>query len=630
MPTVNIGVLAHVDAGKTSLTERLLFDSGSIGRLGSVDAGDTQTDTGDIERRRGITIRSAVASFAVGDLQVNLIDTPGHADFVAEVERALGVLDGAILVISAVEGIQAQTRILLRTLRKMRLPTLLFINKIDRMGALQRDILAGLRAVAVNAVAVNAVAADTGAADTGAIGAAGQVRVVPAPLDAEVLAENDDALLEALVEGRDPGPDELRSALAAQTAACLVHPVFHGSAIGGQGVAELMDGIRDLLPVPAPRDGDLRGTIFAVERDRDGRKVSYLRLFSGEVQRRQKLGSGRVTRLQVVGSGGGDRLTAGDIARIWGLSHARVGDRLSPEGSGTSAFAPPSLETVVRAPHPADASRLHAALLWLAEQDPLIGTRVLPGGGTSVLLYGEVQKEVLAERLREEFGVEAAFADSTQVYLERPVGVGEDHTEFDRHGDHDFWATVGLRVEPGTGFTFRREVELGSLSHAFNQAIEDAVRATFLEGLYGWPVTDCTVTLTRSGFQPPLSTAADFRNLTPMVLMSALSRAGTRVYEPCHAFEVEIPPWAFGTVAARLSALGAELADVSPSLITGSLPARLVNEARRHLPGLTRGEAVWWSRPSGDRRVHGRPPTRPRTDGNPLDRVEYLRHLAMP
>nr|BFE82428.1 hypothetical protein GCM10020093_050290 [Planobispora longispora] len=158
---------------------------------------------------------------------------------------------------------------------------------------------------------------------------------------------------------------------------------------------------------------------------------------------------------------------------------------------------------MVRAPHPADASRLHAALLWLAEQDPLIGTRVLPGGGTSVLLYGEVQKEVLAERLREEFGVEAAFADSTQVYLERPVGVGEDHTEFDRHGDHDFWATVGLRVEPGTGFTFRREVELGSLSHAFNQAIEDAVRATFLEGLYGWPVTDCTVTLTRSGFQPP-------------------------------------------------------------------------------------------------------------------------------
>ncbi|MEV4158573.1 translation factor GTPase family protein [Nonomuraea dietziae] len=586
MTTLNIGVLAHVDAGKTSLTERILFDAGAIHRLGSVDGGDTQTDTGEIERRRGITIRSAVASFTLGDLRVNLIDTPGHADFVAEVERALGVLDGAILVISAVEGIQAQTRVLLKTLRKMRMPTLLFVNKIDRRGALERDILEGLPAVPVNHVR--------------------QGRVVPVSLDAELLADHDDTVLEALVEGRELPPGELRGRLAEQTAACRVYPVFHGSAIGGQGVAELLAGVRDLLPVPTPQDDDLRGTIFAIERDRSGHKVAYLRLFSGELHVRQKLDSGQVTRLEVVGSGSEDRLTAGDIGRLSGLSGARVGDRLSPAPEGAPAFARPSMETVVTPADPADAARLHAALLLLAEQDPLIQTRGLPEGGTSVLLYGEVQKEVLAERLRDEFGVEAVFADSTPLYLERPVGVGEDWREIGRHADNTFLATVGLRVEPGTGYSFRREVELGSLLHSFNQAIEATVPLTLTEGLYGWPVVDCAVTLTRSGFVAPLSTAGDFRNQTPVVLRSALARAGTRVYEPCHAFEVELPADAFGPVTAKLTGLGAELGDTSPTLVTGSLPARLVNQAKRHLPGLTRGEGVWWSTPSGDRPVTGR------------------------
>ncbi|MGW4470080.1 GTP-binding protein [Nonomuraea sp. NPDC004354] len=591
MTTLNIGVLAHVDAGKTSLTERLLFDAGAIDRLGSVDGGDTQTDSGAIERRRGITIRSAVAAFTIGGLRVNLIDTPGHADFVAEVERALGVLDGAILVISAVEGIQAQTRVLLKTLKKMRLPTLLFVNKIDRRGALQRDILAGLPVIAMNRVR--------------------QGRVVSVPIDAEALADHDDALLEALVEGRVPSHDELLKTLAVRTAGCEVHPVFHGSAVGGQGVAELLGGIRDLLPVPAPRGEGLSGTIFAVERDQAGRKVAYLRLFSGEVRPRQKLAGGQVTALRVVGAAEEPTLTAGNIAKVWGLHRARVGDRLSDEGGETSAFAPPGLETVVRAVDPADSARLHSALLWMAEQDPLISTRVLPGGGSSVLLYGEVQKEVLAERLRDEFGVEAVFADSTPVYLERPVGVGADVADIDDHAVHHFWATVGLRVEPGQGFTFRREVELGALPPSFDQAIEDTVRATLREGRYGWPVVDCTVTLTRSGYASPVSTAGDFRGLTPVVLRSALARAGTRVFEPCHAFEVEIPSAALGQVVARLAALGAELADTSPTLVTGSLPARSVNEVKRQLPALTGGTGVWWSRPSGDRPVPGRiPPTR--------------------
>ncbi|MGW3867174.1 GTP-binding protein, partial [Streptomyces sp. NPDC005047] len=183
--TLNIGILAHVDAGKTSLTERLLFDHGAVDRLGSVDAGDTRTDDGGIERRRGITIRSAVAAFTVGDTQVNLIDTPGHSDFVAEVERALEVLDGAVLLLSAVEGVQARTRVLLRTLRRLRLPTLVFVNKVDRAGARPEGLLDDVRRLLTPHVAP--LTAVTGAGTAGA-------RVVARPPDertAEALAEVD-------------------------------------------------------------------------------------------------------------------------------------------------------------------------------------------------------------------------------------------------------------------------------------------------------------------------------------------------------------------------------------------------------------------------------------------------------
>ena len=188
MQTLNLGILAHVDAGKTTLTERLLHDAGVIDELGSVDDGSTQTDTLTLERRRGITIRAAVVAFAVGDVAINLIDTPGHPDFIAEVDRVLGVLDGAVLVVSAVEGVQAQTRILMRALQRLRLPTLIFVNKLDRTGADPDRVL--------DAIAERLTPA-----------------VVPMwrDLSAEALAERDDALLADWLDGAEIGRDRLRA-----------------------------------------------------------------------------------------------------------------------------------------------------------------------------------------------------------------------------------------------------------------------------------------------------------------------------------------------------------------------------------------------------------------------------------
>ncbi|PBC85660.1 MULTISPECIES: tetracycline resistance ribosomal protection protein Otr(A) [unclassified Streptomyces] len=644
--TLNIGILAHVDAGKTSLTERLLFDTGAIDRLGSVDGGDTRTDTGELERRRGITIRSAVASFTVGEVQINLIDTPGHADFIAEVERAVGVLDGAVLLLSAVEGVQAGTRVLMRTLRRLRLPTLLFLNKIDRAGARDEALLADIRRLLTPAaVPMTSV---TGLGTAGA-------EVVPYSLEdarvreriAEVVAEVDESILAQLVdpvpEGRErgqdgaqpngPGPtaDRLRAALAARTADGSLHPVYFGSALGGQGVGALIEGmVRLIPPAPAVPGATARGTVFAVQQPPNGERTAHIRLYGGELRPRQQVElhrpgadgpggplTGRITALQVVGRAPGDGgpLTPGNIGVVRGLPGVRTGDRLGPateDPAGGALFAAPTLETLVSARRPAQAAALRAALLALADQDPLLRARPAPDGATSVLLHGEVQKEIIAATLCQEHGIEAEFAPSRVVCVERPSGVGEACHEIARRGHTGPWATVGLRVEPGargSGPVFTYETELGALPHGFHQAVEETALATLRCGPHGWAVTDCRVVLTRSGFVGPLSTAGDFRTVTASVLARALRTAGTRVHEPYHAFEAEVPLAALAAVTARLAALGAEFAETTGGrhswLVSGALPARLVQEFQGQLPGLTHGEGVWTSYPSGDRPVRG-------------------------
>ncbi|MEV4568075.1 translation factor GTPase family protein [Nonomuraea sp. NPDC049419] len=616
MHILNIGILAHVDAGKTSLTERLLFETGVIDRLGSVDTGSTQTDTGEIERRRGITIRTAVASFTLGELRVNLVDTPGHADFVAEVERALGVLDGAVLVLSAVEGVQPHTRVLMKTLRRLRLPTLIFVNKIDRAGAREHELLAEMRRrLSPSCVPITTV--------EGIGGRAAVTRPLPSLRPAaEVLAERDDDLLELLVEGGEPGAGQVRAALARQCGAGEAYPVLFGSAITGQGVPELLDGIAALLPaVPQPAEGGRpSGPVFAVERGPSGEKAAYVRVREGVLRTREKIGfyrdgthayHGRLTALAVAGAPQRRTALAGDIVRVWGVPEVRVGDHLGGPGpSGRAHFTPPSLETVVRARVPGEEPRVHAALLALAEQDPLIGTRTVAGGETSVLLYGEVQKEVIGETLAREYGVETAFEPSRPVYFERPAGTGEALEEIQRHGPNEHMATVGLRVDPaphGSGVGYRLEVALGSLPLAFHRAIEESVRAALHEGPHGWPVTDVTVTLTRTGYSAPETVAADFRGRTRIVLARALRRAGTIVHEPCHRFEVEVPLETFGPVTAQLAALGGELRDTARRADTwvlgGEIPAAAVHVFERRLPGLSHGEGVWWSEASGDRPV---------------------------
>lgn len=648
MRTLNLGILAHVDAGKTTLTERLLHTAGVIDEIGSVDDGTSHTDVLDLERRRGITIEAAVASFVTGGVTVNLLDTPGHPDFIAEVERSLGVLDGAVLVISAVEGVQAQTRILMRALQRLGLPTLLFVNKIDRVGA-QEDSL--LRAIAER-LTPSAVA--MGTTEGRGSRAARFVPFRPTEIDATALADHDDHVLAALVGEAAMDGDRLHRALVVQARRGQVHPVFFGSAMTGAGVEALMAGITHLLP--ARRDeagGALSGTVFKIDRGPAGERVAHVRLFRGTVRVRDRVDGHTVTAIEVFDRGATvrrPRAVGGQIAKVWGLGPVRVGDAVGErrDRTGGHRFPPPTLDTVVETgPHQRGA--LHAALSRLAEQDPLIGLRLDEvRQEVHLSLYGEVQKEIVGARLAEEFGLDVEFRASAPICIERPVGTGEavERTPHGRSADHPFLAGVGLRVEPapvGSGVAFRYEIERGSLPPAFMNAIAETVPAALRQGLHGWEVTDCVVTLTHARYWPRQShahqgfskamstTGSDFRLLTPLVLMAALARAGTVVCEPVHRYELEIPADVVPAVVTALARLGApplEQAVRGPALVLGGrIRAALVHELQAQVPHLTRGEGVLESAFDSHRPVRKTPPRRPRTDHNPLDRDEYLANV---
>jgi len=654
---LNLGILAHVDAGKTSLTERLLEAAGVIEQAGSVDAGNTQTDSLALERQRGITIKAAVVSFAIDDVTVNLIDTPGHPDFIAEVERVLSVLDGAVLVISAVEGVQAQTRVLMRALQRLRIPTLIFVNKVDRGGASTDRALAGIVEKLTPAVVPMATVSQLGERS---------VEVTPhSEADPtfqsrliEVLAERDEALLAAYVEGSGRlSPVRLARELARATARGDAHPVFFGSAMTGAGLPPLMRGLTQLLPTAAgDRDAPLSGTVFKVERGTKGEKAAYARLFSGSIGVRERVPYGdgldaTVTAIDVFEDGSERRrpsAIAGQIVRIRGLTDVRIGDPVGVAPLGVEhRFAPPTLETVVVPRRVEDGGALRVALGQLAEQDPLINLRQDPGRADLLLsLYGEVQIEVLQATLEAEYQLEVDFREISMIHVERPIGSGAAF-ETISVAPNPFLATVGLRVEPapvGDGLVYHvDQAVLGTMPAAFFKAIEDTAISTLQQGLRGWQVTDCVVTLTHTGYYPRQShahqrfsksmssTGEDFRGLTPLVLMEALKQAGTVVCEPIHRFDLELPADALGPVLSLLAALGAAPGPARVDGITtrvgGNIPAAAVRDLQLRLPGLSSGEGVVESTFDRYEPVRGEPIERPRTDHNPLDRVEYLLHV---
>ena len=572
---------------------------------------------------------------------MNVLDTPGHPDFIAEVERVLGVLDGAVLVLSAVEGVQPQTRILMRALQRLAVPTLLFINKIDRTGADVDATLAAVRRRLTPHVLSMGRVAGAGSRERDVHGVRRRRPYVPRaggcrPRRARRRAPRQPTWRRA------PGPSaRLRTELAAQTRAGLLHPAYAGSAATGAGVADLVAGIGALLPTTEPDGlGAPSGRVFKIERGGAGEKITYVRMFSGSLGVRTRLDlpqgrSGKVSGLRLFDHGRWvrtDTLAAGQIGRLTGLSQARVGDGFGDRLIEEPHFAPPSLEASVSAVRPEQGPDLRAALAELSDADPLIAARSDDDGLAVVSLYGRVQQEVIATTLDEDYGIEVEFADASVLHVERPrrVGAAVERLNTDTNPYH---ATIGLTIAPGapgSGVTFvtaaaARDMPLYLFKNAtaFSAAIERHVVDTLQRGLYGWRVTDCVVTLTDCGYsvadgppsrRGPTSTSYDYRQLTPIVLRQALRRAGTVVCEPVLRVLVEIPNDATAAVQRVVTRWGAEVVSQTTGEDLSQLEVRLVStrlhELQLQLPDLTGGEGILEFRFDTFEPVHGRPPVR--------------------
>ncbi|PEJ97645.1 tetracycline resistance protein [Bacillus wiedmannii] len=643
MTTINIGIVAHVDAGKTSLTERILYETNVIKEVGRVDSGSTQTDSMELERQRGITIKASVVSFFIDDIKVNVIDTPGHADFIAEVERSFCVLDGAILVISAVEGVQAQTKILMRTLQKLNIPTILFVNKIDRSGANSEKVVKQIKEILSNEAFRFYSAQNEGTKEARIIAYKSYDDCM------ELLAPYNESLLASYVNDEIVPDVLLREELEKQIQQANVYPIFFGSAMTGIGVTELLENIPTLFPANKSAENEtLSGVVFKIEREPSGEKIAYVRVFSGrlhvrkyvDIQRGDVLGhkekikkiclfhKGNVVQSSIVPSG--------EFCKVWGLNDIKIGDIIGERTDYIKDihFAEPQMEAAIDAVPKERIHDLYAALMELCEEDPLIQVwKDDVHNELYIRLFGEVQKEVIETTLFEKYNLQVTFSNTRVVCIEKPIGIGNSVEVMDEKAN-PFYATVGFKVERGelnSGITYTLGVELGSLPLAFHKAIEDTVFQTLKQGLYGWEVTDIIVTLTHTGYASPITTASDFRNLTPLVLMDALKQAETFVYEPVNEFELTVPEHAISTAMYKLAAIPANFSEPifnnDSYHLTGSLPVAKTENFKRMLHAFTEGEGIFTTKPSGYKKLKAPFPTRKRVDYNPLNRKDYLLHV---
>jgi len=633
-PIKNIGIFAHVDAGKTTLTEQLLYHTGAIRKLGRVDHGDTQTDSMALERERGISIISMPTSYTYQGQKINIIDTPGHVDFVAEVERSMLVLDGAILVISAKESVQSHTKLLFNALKRMAVPTLIFVNKIDRMGVEIAKVLATIREQLSPAISVLQEVTNAGSKEA-------QLHTLTLqPDDAliELLATSDESLLIDYLEGEEITHTRLYQTLQQAVAATVVYPVVFGSALNGIGLTEILDTINQLLPDFVPLESDeTSGIVFKIARQhgKSGR-VCMIKLTAGEVIHRGFIGEDKVTGLSRWNHGQIEPvslLQAGDIGMVVGLHHFQVGDTFG-QGTRNKGFAlgKPTLKVKVQVERPTQRQELLDALTVMADNDPYLSYQLNAfNDDIYITLFGYVQMEIIEETLKRDYGIDIEMTDPMTIYMETPARVAEAAVSMHEDG-LPYHAGVGFRVEPlppGSGIEYISDVPTGHLKQTFQNGVVDGVHAYLDQGLHGWELTDLKITLISYDFNSVVSTPSDYRDLSPLILFDALKKARTKLLWPMSEYQISVPTTQMGRAMSDLRQMKATIDDplieADRCTITGIIPVDLCHNYQLTVHQYTGGLGYFESKVIGyedaPSDVHKE---RPRFKLDPANRGEYL------
>ena len=554
----NIGIFAHVDAGKTTLTEQMLLLGGAIRQAGSVDQGTAHTDSLPVEQRRGISVRSACVRLCWRDCEIQLIDTPGHVDFSAEIERALWALDGAVLVVSGADGVQPQTELLFHALREQGLPALLFVNKLDQPQAdFDRTLRDIRRLLTDSAVPLKAQDAMT-----------------------EAVCALDDGLMERYLSGEAIGDQEIRAALRRLTHEGKAWPVLGGSAMTGDGVAALLDAVVGFLPPPRPVDG-LCGVVFSLTRDKTLGRGLWVRLWGGEMRNRDTIAlPGRVDPLtgeaavteqkitQIRTVDGADRgvLRAGEIGLVYGLSGAKVGQALGraellPRHVRAGQLRTPLVRVQVTPENPEDMERLREACDELSAEDPLLEARYVRRVGEEHLrVMGTIQLEILEETLRTRFGLRVKFSPPAVIYRETiaKAAYGVAHYTMPK----PCWAVLRFLIEPGergSGVQFVSRVPVRDIMERYQHQVQQALPLALRQGRLGWEVTDVRITLAGGNHHLVHTHPLDFILATPWGIQDALRNGGSVLLEPVLEAKFLLPPECLGRVMSDTALMRGEV-----------------------------------------------------------------------
>ena len=545
----NIGLLAHVDSGKTTLTEQMLYMSGSVKKIGRVDEGNAHTDFMEIERRRGISVRAASAYLSWKGQPVNIIDTPGHSDFSSEVQRSIRAMDAAVMVVSAVEGVQPQTEVFWEALCSSGIPVIFFINKKDREGADLKRVLKEIE----DSFGVALIPSFSG-----------EKRVI-----AEILCGINDDLLEKYVE-KGPGSiseEELLGSYLSSFSQRNVFPFVAGAALIGEGVEELLDLIELLARKKKTenRENGLSAVIFKMKHDPQMGRVAYARLFSGSMKNRDLIYNAsnnsydkavqikKVTGAKEIDTG---EASVGEIAAIYGLSSSRNGDVL---GSCSQIrdeinITCPSMRVRVVPRSEKDYPVLLDAVNQISAEDPLINVIWEQSTGELILsVTGRLQIEVIEALLKERTSVDAVIGTPQVIYKERPSRKGTGYVDYTM--PKPCWAILRFEIEPletGSGVLFESRVRNEKIFTKYQLQVEQTIPEALRQGPKGWEVTDIKITLVDGEHHVSHTHPMDFILATPIGIMDALKNTGTDLMEPMNRFKITYPEEMSGRVIGEI------------------------------------------------------------------------------
>jgi len=572
----NIAILAHVDAGKTTITENFLFQNGNTRSKGSVDKGTSQTDFLQIEKDRGISVRTAAVSFERKGMIINLIDTPGHSDFSSETERALLAADAAVLVISAAEGVQSHTETLWQAVQKMEIPCLIFINKIDRDGADSEQVFEEIHSeLTKNAIAlqlpvnegsttakIRLVWTEKGNKNTAEQAAYNQIL--------ESIVEHDEQLLEQFFNDEKISYRTANQKLIELIHARKITPVLFGSAKNEVGTAELSDAIIDYLPAPKTAEKNkLSAVIFKIEHDKMLGKIAHVRLFSGEIRNRDLVfnasrnveeKAAQIKKIHTKKYEDTGVVSAGDIAVISGFSAAKAGDSLGKFSTRSTILSEISLLSVkVTAPKAADFPAMLKAFLQLADEDPTLNLEWQnEQRELHIKIQGKIQLEILQGIIETRFGLQVEFGKPAIIYKETPAKSGEGYVRY--WMPKPCWAIMRFKIEPaprGSGVKYRSIVSVNDIKQRYQNQVEKAIPQALRQGIKGWEVTDVKITLIAGEDHVMHTHPPDFTVATPMGIMNGLVNTDTTLLEPILSFKINAPEDMLGVIAGDLTKMRA-------------------------------------------------------------------------